>query len=205
MARPKRLCSIPDCGKPHYGHDFCSGHYERFKKHGDPMGGRTPNGEGLHYLETVVFPYRGDDCLIWPYYKDGTGYGRVRFGDRHGAVHRLACEQLHGPAPSIKHEAAHNCGNRGCVNPTHIRWATTVENNADKLFHDTHNRGDRNGMSKLTEPQARSIKKALKEGRLLQREIASRMGVCQQTVSNISRGRNWAWLQTSEETGVLQE
>lgn len=32
-----RLCSIPGCGKLHVARGFCSKHYQRLKKHGDPL------------------------------------------------------------------------------------------------------------------------------------------------------------------------
>lgn len=39
MAKPKRICSIPDCGKWCCGHGYCTAHYLRFRRHGDPLGG----------------------------------------------------------------------------------------------------------------------------------------------------------------------
>jgi hypothetical protein len=47
-ARPP--CSLPDCDKPHCALGYCTNHYRRYKKHGDPMKGRrthtiTPKGE----------------------------------------------------------------------------------------------------------------------------------------------------------------
>lgn len=38
MANP-RVCSVPDCGKPHNGLTYCLKHRLRFKRHGDPLGG----------------------------------------------------------------------------------------------------------------------------------------------------------------------
>lgn len=32
-----RLCSIPGCDKPHVARGFCAKHYQRAKKHGDPL------------------------------------------------------------------------------------------------------------------------------------------------------------------------
>ncbi len=34
--RKDRLCSISGCNHHHYGKNFCSKHYERWRKHGDP-------------------------------------------------------------------------------------------------------------------------------------------------------------------------
>lgn len=38
-----RLCSIPDCDKHAKQKGWCWGHYERWRKHGDPLAGRAPN------------------------------------------------------------------------------------------------------------------------------------------------------------------
>lgn len=37
MAKPKRICSIPECGNPHFGKSFCQKHYQRLRFHGDPL------------------------------------------------------------------------------------------------------------------------------------------------------------------------
>ncbi len=32
-------CSVTDCDKPHFGRGWCSAHYTRWRRHGDPLGG----------------------------------------------------------------------------------------------------------------------------------------------------------------------
>lgn len=36
MARPKRICTIEDCGRDHYGRGYCRPHYQRWYITGDP-------------------------------------------------------------------------------------------------------------------------------------------------------------------------
>jgi len=36
-----RLCSIPNCSKPHFTQGFCCAHYRRLQRHGDPVGGKS--------------------------------------------------------------------------------------------------------------------------------------------------------------------
>ena len=43
MANPK-LCSIPDCGKPHLARGYCKSHYVRLCKYNDPLGGHFFKG-----------------------------------------------------------------------------------------------------------------------------------------------------------------
>lgn len=39
----KASCSLPDCGKPLIARGWCSSHYQRWRKNGDPLGGNpTP-------------------------------------------------------------------------------------------------------------------------------------------------------------------
>lgn len=44
-----RICSIPDCGKPHHSHGYCAAHYSRFVRLGDALAGgisrRKNNGQ----------------------------------------------------------------------------------------------------------------------------------------------------------------
>jgi hypothetical protein len=75
------------------------------------------------------------------------------------------------------------------VTRRHLSWKTPKENNADKLDHGTHSRGERNGRAILNEAQVREIR-ALK-GKLLQREIGAMFGVSQVRVSAIHRRKQW--------------
>jgi hypothetical protein len=191
-----KRCSIQGCGNPHIAKGFCSTHYSRFKKHGNPLGGRaTARGELLRFFKEVVMPYEGVDCLVWPYARCSNGYGRVWKDDRLQGVHRLVCEETHGPPPTAQHEAAHSCGkgHEGCVTKGHLSWKTPKENQADKFSHNTHNRGERHPMAKLTEPDVREIRSL--QGKERQHVTAKRFGVSRNSVSNIQNGRTWLWLQ----------
>lgn len=39
-----RSCSIDGCENKHFGNGFCRGHWRRWKRWGNPLGGRSPNG-----------------------------------------------------------------------------------------------------------------------------------------------------------------
>jgi hypothetical protein len=189
-----RLCSIPDCSKPMKAKDFCCDHYRRFRLYGDPLAGRAGHGEPQRFYREVVLPYDGGDCLIWPFSTHRNGYAQMRVDGHLVTVSRMLCEATNGPPPTSKHHAAHSCGNgrSGCVTKRHLLWKTKAENEADKLVHGTHNRGERHPMSKLTEAQAREILSL--KGAELQRVIADRYGISNQAVSNIQIGKTWSWL-----------
>ena len=152
-------------------------------------------GSKLSWLVAHV-GYEGDDCLIWPFFRDKiSGYGSLRFEGKTTTAHRVMLTLAEGPPPDPSMHSAHSCGNGsgGCVNRRHLRWASSVENNADKLAHGTDNRGEKHGMSKLTADQVREIRGLLKTD-TRQRRIAERFGVHPALITCIKNGTAWGWL-----------
>lgn len=84
----------------------------------------------------------------------------------------------------------------GCVNGRHLRWATPSENNADKLIHGTHNRGERQSKAKLNELQVQEMWKM--RGVIPSYQIAKMFNVSQATVCDIFHKRTWAWLEVHD-------
>ncbi len=152
----------------------------------------------------MAVSHDGDDCLVWPFAIAADGYGRVYADGRVSLAHRVVCTRVYGAAPSEKHEAAHDyggkpCTTRACVNPKHLRWASHVENEADKTRHGSLPVGERNGFSKLTEDQVAQIYSL--RGQQSAEEVASMFGVSRWTVDSIHEGKNWAWLTSRIEEG----
>lgn len=191
-----KTCSIEGCGRPHDAKGYCTAHWKRWRKYGEPLAGSTPKGELPRFIKEVVLPYEGDDCLIWPFdSKDRHGYAQAKVNGRMISVHRLVCQEVHGDQPSPDLDAAHSCGqgHLGCVNPRHLSWKTRAENEADKLIHGTAARGERGSSAKLTEEEVLRIRTM--RGRLPQHEIAGMFGVSREAVSAIHRRRSWGWLE----------
>ncbi|MEO0781918.1 MAG: hypothetical protein AAFZ46_09180, partial [Pseudomonadota bacterium] len=46
MAKAKRICSVDRCGKPHDSSGYCSTHYYRFKRYGDPLVTKNKKNQG---------------------------------------------------------------------------------------------------------------------------------------------------------------
>lgn len=194
MAR-RGICSIPNCGKPHSARGWCLDHYTRWRRCGDPLGGRVNHGETERYFRSHVMTCTSDDCLIWPYGRTPSGYGKATIEGRRVDVHREACEYVNGPPPAPGYQAAHLCGNgrQGCVNPRHLMWKTPKANSDDKVTHGTMARGEKLGMSKLTEENVRSIR-AMK-GTHTRRELAEIFDTCPSNIAGILNRRRWAWLE----------
>lgn len=131
--------------------------------------------------------YDGEDCLEWPYGRSNRGYGLAVVGGKQRAASRWMCILAHGEPPSDRHEAAHRCGNSGCVNPRHLRWDTAKGNQADRLIHGTHNLGERNGKTRLTEAEVAAIRSSTET----HRTVAERYGMSYGGISKIRRGVRW--------------
>ena len=186
-------CSFPGCERPVAvkKHGLCGSHYHKMRSHGSPGGGRTQKGQGMAFLRNVAAVHQGDECLIFPYGRTTGGYGLVQeAGVKHGA-HRFVCELVNGKPPTQSHHAIHSCGkgHLGCVNPRHIRWGTRFENMADRISHGTANRGEKHGMSKLTDEKVRKIRSL--QGTQTQTQIGQMFGITPTAVGLIHRRLRW--------------
>lgn len=130
------MCLIDQCNSGPFMRGWCVAHYERWRRHGDPLGGGPPrasSAEPARYFRDTVLAYEGDDCLAWPFCRDRNGYGKM--GGK--IVSRLVCEKEHGPPPTPAHEAAHSCGkgHEACVAKRHLSWKTRAENASERVIH----------------------------------------------------------------------
>lgn len=185
------VCSISTCRGQHYAHGLCSKHYQRRRNTGSEHVSTTRRTAADWLLDAIVSS-TPEICVAWPF-AIHNGYGVLRVGGRNWQANRLVCELAHGNPPAGHFHAAHSCGHSVCVNPHHLRWATPAENQADRLIHGTDNRGERYGLSKLTEAAVHEIRALASEG-TPQRTMARRFGVSQGTISDVVRRRSWGWL-----------
>lgn len=190
MAEAK-ICAVEGCGKPVKGLGYCNNHYFRFHKHGDPLAGRAPKGEPIRFVREIALKHSGDACLPWPYARRSDGGGVIQVGRKSIAVSRFVCQLAHGEPPTPEHQAAHSCGqgHEACVSPIHLRWATRVENEADKFEHGTRVCGERHLFAKLTQEQVDRIRS--QRGRKRHCELAREFGVTPSTISMIQAGKTW--------------
>ena len=187
------VCAIHDCDKPSDRRGYCTSHYWRLWKHGDPLGGKKRFvGEAKNFLE-AAFEHKGDDCVHWPFHKTKMGYPTVYYDGRTQLAHRLVCAQIHGAPSAPNLQAAHNCGVRLCVNPRHLRWATAKENQADRISHGTLVRGERNTVSKLREKDVKKIRRLVANGET-KASVAIKFGVRPSTIGAVVSGKTWGWL-----------
>lgn len=183
-------CLVDGCSNRSYIKGFCNSHYIRVRKFGSPKGRAKKRAaliaEQKEFIKQALI-YQGEDCLVWPWGRYKSGYACIPGDGKSLYGHRYVCAEAHGAAPSDKHEAAHRCGVRPCINPKHLRWATPKENNADKILHGTLLTGDKHPNTKLTSARLKELKSLL--GTTSHTALAKKFGVSRSHVSVIASGK----------------
>lgn len=106
-------------------------------------------------------------------------------------VHRLVLEAFVGPCPD-EMECCHNDGNPLNNALDNLRWDTKRANQADRVKHGTHSRGERNANAKLTEADVRAIRAEHASGGASQAELSRKYGVDPALIGRIIQRRSWA-------------
>lgn len=106
------------------------------------------------------------------------------------AVHRVVASVFLGAPPFAGAQVAHGDGSRTNNAVANLRWATCVENHADRERHGRTARGSRCGTAVLTEAQVLAIRRLLSSG-TPQRAVAVQFGVSPALISNINTRKLW--------------
>lgn len=110
-------------------------------------------GRGKTIEERIIrLPEAG--CWIWMGGLDKNGYGIMT---TNVLAHRAVYEQHCGSIP-YGLCVCHRCDVRCCVNPAHLFLGSNFDNSQDCMRKGRQARGERNGLSKLTEQIVRDIR-----------------------------------------------
>jgi hypothetical protein len=113
-------------------------------------------------------------------------------------IHVLVAAAFHGPRPEGLH-VSHENGDRRDNQPANISYKTPKENvGDDQERHGTRLRGQRCGMTKLTDETVRKVKslsEPFRDGIVSAKTINQLTGVNYSTVRDILLGRTWTHLQ----------
>lgn len=143
-------CSIEGCEKSVFSRTWCTTHWGRWQRMGDPVATKRslgiPAAGWVPPLEHVLANARhvpsllGTDCWIRDRCVNRNGYTTVRVAHVDRPTHRFVYEQLVGPIPEgldldhVCHGADETCDrgvacpHRRCVNPAHLEPVTHREN-----------------------------------------------------------------------------
>lgn len=185
----KRVCSELGCESVVLAKGLCQKHW-RQRRAADLYPWPSPGDAEIYFQALLRVPEGWQPCLTtWPYGRDGNGRPKIKRDGRTQYVARLLCRGEPEPGQT---QCAHNCGEAGCLNWNHLKWATPAENEADKERHGTVARGERHGSAKLTESKVREIR--VLAGKFKQTELAKKYNVKPNTISQILNRKTWAHL-----------
>lgn len=123
-----KICGIDGCNDSVHAKGWCSIHYGRWRRHGDPLTEVTPafhDKEKLLEYRTIPEPNSG--CLLWTGSTTRAGHGTINTGGEVLYAHRWVYEKGVGPIPEGAH-VDHKCHVPQCVNVEHLRLATRSQN-----------------------------------------------------------------------------
>lgn len=120
-----RTCSIDGCDQSRRARGWCSGHYNRWQRHGSAMAGGVLYRRGRSLAQRLWSKAPVDEagCWVWQGGRSDTGYGTIRADGQTLLVHRVAYELVKGPIPEGL-TIDHLCRVRTCINPDHLEAVT---------------------------------------------------------------------------------
>lgn len=154
-----------------------------------------PNPSYLVHPSGKVLNFRGNGWLRPCVMKRG-GYYAVNLWGGKGNGHlwtlnKIIAWTFRGEPVPPRHHAAHEDGDKANNTFENIFWKTKVENEADKIRHGRTNRGERNGMAKLTDAQCAQMRTEWDRNpvRGMKTRLAEKYGVSDGAVVNIINGK----------------
>jgi len=157
----KKTCSIVGCDRTHSSHGWCTKHYERWLRSGDP--------EFVSYVKTETpeeaFALRTEwqgDCLIWVGWTDKNGNGRVHVNGKQKKAHRYAWERINGPIPDGMFIVRKDHCSTSCVNIDHLRLATVAQNASHR---NGAGKGSKSGIRNVYPHRSKWRVQVVKEGK----------------------------------------
>ena len=195
MAAADYTCSIPGCEVHCYARGWCSRHYQRWRIHGDPLGGgrdRRPRGCSIsdvvaHELSQAT---QDGDCIITSA-STWHGYGITKFRGKVITIPRLIMTLQAGRTLSSDEHVCHKCNRRACINPEHLYIGTHAQNMRDISVAGTKS-GDNSPLRKLSSSQVAYIRQQIADG-CSNADLAREFKVDGSTISNIKRRKTWRY------------
>lgn len=186
-------CVVKGCNGNHKGRGLCHKHLQRQKRLGTTELAPPRSVEDRFWSRLQVTPA----CWLWLGGTTQYGYGVVNQygrGASHLLAHRVSWELYNGPIPAGL-IVCHRCDVPACVNPAHLFLGTQRDNMRDMRAKGRGRNGPRplgsaNKSAKLTDDQAREIKRRLAEGETAT-SIAADFPVGRTTIGWIKSGKIW--------------
>lgn len=190
------MCVIENCNGKIHGYGMCRYHYNAWKTHGDPLGGKNHFGS----LEERFFRYaqKGsdvNDCWKWTAAKNPNGYGKIGTagkGSKIEGAHRVSWEIHNNQKIPDGMFVLHSCDNPECTNPKHLRVGTKSDNMKDMYARARQGRrnlpiGESNNKAVLTYEKVVYIRQSTKTNA----DLADELKVSKTCVRLARVGETW--------------
>lgn len=126
---PSRGCSFEGCENPYRCGGYCHAHYEMKRKGKELVPTfkmRVYASDEEKFRDSYLVTDTG--CWQWKWSLGSMGYGSITVSGRGQILaHRYSYETFKGAIPDGL-EIDHQCRNRGCVNPDHLKAVTKKQN-----------------------------------------------------------------------------
>lgn len=132
-------------------------------------------------------------CWEWLGALQRDGYAHFNRDGKTLSLHRYVYERLVGPIPDGL-DLLHQCDNRRCCNPGHMKQGSHQDNMADAYKKKRHAWGERCHFSKVTAAQAAEIRRLYKKygpKRSNADVLSEQFGISKQIINCIGSGRTW--------------
>lgn len=163
---------------------MCASHYNRWKRHGDPLYEKTVYETHTEKMLAVGWTVTESGCWEYDGGRTNKGYGAVTIKGKQQSTHRLAHELWIGAIPD-GHMVRHRCDNPPCVNPEHLETGTHADNVNDMVVRERCSR------NKLTGVEVIEMRSLYHDSQFTYKDLSDRYGVTVPTVINIIARRRW--------------
>lgn len=130
------------------------------------------------------------DCWLW-IGANNRGYGTFQLNGKYYRAHRLSWEMVNGIIPDGMC-VLHKCDTPACVNPAHLYLGSHADNSADMVQKGRSNRGELNGIAKLTKDSVMKIRDLYVVGGTSHQKLAEQFGVSRRNVGDVINRRLWS-------------
>lgn len=98
---------------------------ERWEKYGENT---------IRRFITKIDIRNDEECWVWIRDLDSSGYGSFKYNRKMVGSHRFFYNLFYGEIPECKPLVLHECHNRKCVNPNHLKCGTFHDNMQDMVI-----------------------------------------------------------------------
>jgi hypothetical protein len=142
------------------------------------------------FWKQIQFPSNYNDCWIFNGKLYSNGYGCFGINRTSFLAHRISFLIYYHYLPNNENIVMHNCDNRACVNPLHLKEGSTSDNIQDMLNKNRNNpsKGENHFRCKLSDQDVLDIRKARKKG-VLGKVLAEKYHVSKTQIYRIANNK----------------